>query len=176
MQISINNSTFQAKMDISGINRNKAKWKKIATIFEQKTKKYPNDTFVIMDEPNSEYLDFYVQHSKKENNFDDIPSHISPVIYGLFKILPESTVADKLKKIFYIQKKSDVMNHKYFEFERECIKYKDNGKDKVTKADDPLNKLQDDFYMAFRRIDNDFINYSLQKDEILSIPNGIEFT
>lgn len=39
MQVnSINNTTFGAKLDVSGMTTNKARWKNIARIFEEKTK------------------------------------------------------------------------------------------------------------------------------------------
>ena len=47
-----NNVNFQARMDLKGIKINKSRWENIATIFEQKTQKYPNDTFYIENTPN----------------------------------------------------------------------------------------------------------------------------
>lgn len=44
-----NNINFTARMDISKITMNKNRWNNIAKLFEQRTQKYPNDTFYMED-------------------------------------------------------------------------------------------------------------------------------
>lgn len=49
MQInSTSNVNFEAKLDISRVKGSKQRWQNIARMFEEKTKRYPNDTLNLM--------------------------------------------------------------------------------------------------------------------------------
>ena len=43
----MNNVNFQAKLDISKVKGSKQRWQNIARLFEEKTKRYPNDTLIL---------------------------------------------------------------------------------------------------------------------------------
>ena len=154
--------TFRAKMDTEQIFINRKKWLNVAKIFEKKTSKYPNDEFVLLGDAKDQDITFYINHANKKLNCDDNIGTIRAIITNILNILPDETVADKLKKLFLIQKKADIM-------EADDVKFTE--KFKLYETTD--NKQLENYLASYYALKNNYIKNMLDKDDILKIPNGI---
>ena len=96
-----NNVNFTARMDLKKVSINKAKWENIATLFEQKTAKYPNDTFYMEDLANG--ISGYNINSKTGQ---ETSVNIFGVEFDKLMNMPDSKIVAKFKKIL------DISNHK----------------------------------------------------------------
>ena len=88
-----NNVNFTARMDIRKVTMNKARWAKIAEKFEQKTSKYPNDTFYMEDIANG--INAYNINSKTGN---EISANIFGVEFDRLMNMTDSQIVSKFKK------------------------------------------------------------------------------
>lgn len=95
-----NNVNFTARMDIRKVSINKDRWKNIAQIFEQKTAKYPNDTFKMEDLPNG--ISGYNFNNKNAN---EICANITGVEFDRLLNMSDSTIVSKFKKMLDISAK-----------------------------------------------------------------------
>lgn len=92
-----NNVNFTARMDVSKVTMNKARWTKIAELFEQKTAKYPNDTFYMEDIANG--ISAYNVNSKTGN---EISANIFGVEFDRLTNMSDSQIISKFKKMLDI--------------------------------------------------------------------------
>lgn len=92
-----NNVNFTARMDIRKVTMNKARWAKIAEAFEQKTSKYPNDTFYMEDIANG--INAYNINSKTGN---EISANIFGVEFDRLMNMTDSQIVSKFKKMLNI--------------------------------------------------------------------------
>lgn len=92
-----NNVNFTARMDIRKVTMNKTRWAKIAEQFEQKTSKYPNDTFYMEDIANG--INAYNINSKTGN---EISANIFGVEFDRLMNMTDSQIVSKFKKMLNI--------------------------------------------------------------------------
>ena len=95
-----NNINFTARMDVSKLTMNKARWAKIAEVFEQKTAKYPNDTFYMEDIANG--ISAYNVNTKTGN---EICANIFGVEFDRLTNMSDSQIVSKFKKMLDISAK-----------------------------------------------------------------------
>lgn len=94
----INNSiNFTARMDVSKVALNKSRWQKIAALFEEKTQKYPNDTFHMTELPTS--ITAYNVNSKTG---EEISADFSGETYDQLMNLSDKEIVAKFKKLLKI--------------------------------------------------------------------------
>ncbi|MDE6139232.1 MAG: hypothetical protein K2F57_07155 [Candidatus Gastranaerophilales bacterium] len=91
------NVNFTARMNINKVTINKARWAKIAEVFEQKTAKYPNDTFYMEDITTG--ISAYNINSKTGN---EICANIFGIEFDKLMNMSDSKIASKFKKILDI--------------------------------------------------------------------------
>lgn len=97
-----NNVNFQARMDLKGIKINKSRWENIATIFEQKTQKYPNDTFYIENTPNR--INIY---NYNKTTGEDFSVDINGETFDRLLNMKDDSIAQKFKKILDISSRKE---------------------------------------------------------------------
>lgn len=97
-----NNVNFQARMDLKGIKINKSRWENIATIFEQKTQKYPNDTFYIENTPNR--INIY---NYNKTTGEDFSVDINGETFDKLLNMKDDSIAQKFKKILDISSRKE---------------------------------------------------------------------
>ena len=97
-----NNVNFQARMDLKGIKINKSRWENIATIFEQKTQKYPNDTFYIENTPNR--INIY---NYNKTTGEDFSVDINGESFDRLLNMKDDSIAQKFKKILDISSRKE---------------------------------------------------------------------
>lgn len=158
-----NNISFSAKLDYSQITGgNATRWEKIAEDFEKETIQYPNDTFKL--ETNSQGgIYFHPVYSdnkleKASNSYDK--GEISCGTTNLLETFSTKTVADLLKRIYTIRKKSDSMLKDFIGFKN---KYN-------------INKLSSDAIDNFDigKVREDYAQNKLKTDKQLKYFDGIE--
>lgn len=107
-----NNVNFQARLDISKLSGNQKRWQNIAKIFEEKTRKSQGS------------LKLYDGSLDQGMLFTNNNEAFVGVIYGngaeKLKSLPDTAVAEKLKRIFLVTKKQDWIADKATEFLKKC--------------------------------------------------------
>ena len=92
-----NNVNFTARMDISRVTMNKNRWQNIAALFEQKTQKYPNDTFFMEDLPNG--INCWNYNNKTT---EEICASIEGVEFDRLLNMSDNTIVSKFKKMLDI--------------------------------------------------------------------------
>lgn len=97
-----NNVNFQARMDLKGIKINKSRWENIGTIFEQKTQKYPNDTFYIENTPNR--INIY---NYNKTTGEDFSVDINGETFDRLLNMKDDSIAQKFKKILDISSRKE---------------------------------------------------------------------
>ena len=154
----INDSiTFGAKLDYSKVLTNKTKWAKIAAAFENKTKAYPKDTFILESDKKGRLFFDTKYYSKRNLEFGE-HGKISAEVMSIINMLPIEEIADKLKLIFSIRKSSDKMLADYYSLEN---KYK--------LMDICNRKIIYNTFHEFLKLRNNFIDKSLNKDKLFRI-------
>ena len=158
-----NNISFGAKLDYSRfIGGNKARWTKIDEIFEEKTKQHPKDTFLV-ETNNKGGIYFHPKYSdnkleKASSSYDK--GEVSFETTNLLETFSAEKVADLLKRMFTMRRKSDNMLKDFFAFKK---KYN-------------INNLRGDAIDNFYILDvrEIFAKDLLKKDKVLKDLNGIE--
>lgn len=155
------NVSFGAKLDCSKIIGNKARWTKIAEVFEEKTRQYPYDFFRLKtnDEGGIYFFPKYFKN-KKANGYDG--GEISKDTANILSTFSSEKVADILKRIFNIRKKADSMITDYYKFE-----------DKYNLTEVKYDKF-DDFFMKFIELRKAFIKDKINEDKLLKDLKGID--
>lgn len=124
-----NNINFTARMDLSKVTMNKTRWTKIAELFEQKTAKYPNDTFYMEDIATG--INGYNVNSKTGN---EICANIFGLEFDKLMNMPDSKIVSKFKKMLDIaahkQKIYDATNQ-YTEKLSKIIKHHEHSDMKI---------------------------------------------
>ena len=93
-----NHINFTARMDVKGFHKNTKRLKNIAKIFEEKTQKYPNDTFSLTNRGS----DIHVYHlndgiSGLENEYQMTKKNWNNLLQK-----SDDYIANKLVKLFHI--------------------------------------------------------------------------
>lgn len=156
--------TFKAKLNYSQIKGNRKRWAKIARIFEEKTIKESKDTFNLASyDKYNKGLEFWT--SKNNKNVDTLYSgHITPFLMNWLLMLPDSVAAEKLKKIFMIQKTANKIELASYDFQKR-FKLSKNISD----------SLIDKYFNTILDIKDDYIKNMLSKDKILKTKDVIKF-
>ncbi len=92
-----NNVNFTARMDLSRVTMNKARWENIASLFEQKTTKYPHDTFQLEDIANG-----IGGYNVNSNTGEEICVNIFGVEFDKLMNMADSKIVSKFKKMLEI--------------------------------------------------------------------------
>ena len=92
-----NNINFTAKMELRKITQNKKRMQDIATLFEQKTKKYPDDTFYMSDDSQG----LYIYNISSKGGSETSVTINRKELEHLLK-MKNSTIVSKFKKILDI--------------------------------------------------------------------------
>lgn len=110
----INNTNFQARLDISKVKTNKARWQNIAKIFREETKLIPDETMKVVEH---EY-DTSIMRSMSEE-MPEIGSleaiTFNTTIDELLGKYKDETIAKKLKKLLDIGSIVESRKDKAFE-------------------------------------------------------------
>ena len=160
----INNSvSFGAKLDYSRLNVSKARWSKIASEFEMKTKKYPNDVFSL--KPNGCEIFFHPRHF--DNKIEKITGSgdygvIPAAVADKLETFSADKVADVLKRMFMLREKADAMLTDYYSFE-----------DKYNLTEKAASKI-DEFYNKFWELREQYVKDRVNEDKVLKTLEGIE--
>ena len=152
---SINNSNlnFTAKMDVSGIRFNKARWKKIANVFENETKNIPDQEIHIYNRTAGSYSPRAIDVSSSSYGAS-MSLDMDADMAKKFQELPDSKIIAKLKKLAKINVKND-----------KILKAHDNFCDHLNK--NILDEYESDLsIMAYRSVTENAWNL-LSKDNIL---------
>lgn len=147
------NLNFTARIDAKHfISSHNKRIPDIATLFEAKTKKYPDDVFELVGTDNSGLL---IRHYGKGNE------HVCEIepkeLNRLFKRSDEY-IARKLTKVFRIFDKTNI--------EIESAKKYVNGVLKRAKGEDPIN-FEEKFWDLFVKKERQDIELAIQKDPAL---------
>ena len=97
-----NNVNLKARMDLKVIKINKSRWENIENIFEQKTQKYPNDTFYIENTPNR--INIY---NYNKTTGEDFSVDINGETFDRLLNMKDDSIAQKFKKILDISSRKE---------------------------------------------------------------------
>jgi len=163
----INNSvSFGAKLDCGCVKgSNKARWEKIAAVFQEKTKKYPDDVFVVHTN-NEGSLYFYPKYSnpKLEDAAESYDKgRIDLDSTKALEICSAEKAADIFKRLFNIRRKSDTMLMDYFNFEN-----------KYDLTNEKKGNMADKLYMEFINLRKAYAEHGVNTDKVLKTWTGIE--
>lgn len=112
-----NNVNFTARMDLSKVTMNKARWENIANLFEQKTAKYPHDTFQLEDIANG--IGGYNVNSKTGQ---EICANIFGVEFDKLMNMPDSKIVSKFKKMLNISAQKQKIYDATMQYENKLAK------------------------------------------------------
>ena len=159
-----NNIAFGAKLDCSNLQGCKSRWSKIASEFEKKTKKYPNDVFSLKSNGNEiyfnpKYSDARVEKRTSTNDYGVIPMET----VNELETFSAEKVADILKRMFVLRKKADTMLTDYCSFEN-----------KYNLAPKVEGNIIDDFFGKFWNLREAFVKNRIKEDAVLKNIKGIE--
>lgn len=149
-----NNPNFTARMNFRAAGVEVDRLKNIAQVFESKTKKYPNDTFVINGSKNSLYQVYHYDEGLEHENCCDITK-------DQWNKLFENTddfIANKFVKLFNIFKRRDNEVDKGGKYIVSVL-----GRDK---NNDPTNFEQKFWDILINKVDKDR-NIAAGKDSVL---------
>jgi len=159
------NISFGAKLDYKNIKGNKARWAKVAQVFEEKTKKQPKD--ILHLETNSEGgIYFAPQYSNKKlakatQTYNK--GELSLNATNTLATYSSEKVANVFKKLFSIRKKADTMLLDYSNMEK---KYK---------LTETCNyKIIDNFYLKFGDVRKSFAKNKVNEDNVLNKLKDVE--
>ena len=149
-----NNTAFQAKLIFYNMKDN-ARWEKIAKEFEEKTQRYPDDTFEILF---NYYYDSFNYARTKDGNVlgQNDYSIIKKPLAKILETLDNSELVRKLKRLYNLQREKDNICDSAQEF---CDKY-------LERIYLP-EKLKDNFYTTWFALENAVQEKYLKKDKLL---------
>lgn len=129
-----NNVNFTARMDLSKVTMNKERWQKIATLFEQKTQKYPNDTFYMEDLANG--INAYNVNSKTGQ---EISVEVNGVELDKLLNMPDSKIVSKFKKMLNISAHKQKIYDATTKYTEKLFKLTKNGTSDMGIWDEAVN-------------------------------------
>lgn len=95
-----NNLNFTAKMDVRKVVLNKARWQRIANLFEEKTQNYPNDSLEVTELPCA--ISLYGINSKTGVDYS---ADFIGVLMDKMMNMSDGQIVSKFKKILSISNK-----------------------------------------------------------------------
>ena len=150
---SLSNSTnFEARLDVSAMNKNTKRWKNIAKIFAEKTKNSPNEV-VIMDE---RWLGAF--RNGDELLFGDFNKSFNDIL----KEKTDKQVATSLAKFLKLEKSRNNIVSKSINY----IKFMNRLDEKLNKSNTDTN-LYDILYAEALDKANKIVKNKADKDSIL---------
>lgn len=149
-----NNINFTARMDISKLTLDQKRWNNIAKVFEQKTAKYPNDTFSLTNSHN--FIEAY-NYNKKTG--DEI---VADIPIDKLMEMTDNKIAAKFKKMLDIAVHRDKIytkTNKFIENMNKTLKHTEFNKDIVWQR---VVNITNDGTQALKNEDSFFKNVEIQ--------------
>ncbi len=144
----INNTTFQARLDISGVKANKERWVNIAKVFKNETKLIPDETIkVIEHEFDTSIIGSTYEQAPNIGKIEAIT--FNETMKELLSKFDDNTIAKKLIKLMNIGEIANSRKEKAYE------KYQALA-DKISW--EPRDKFLNQRFAEYEKIDNAALN------------------
>lgn len=160
MNISTNNTTFQARLDISKVKTNRARWHQVAEIVPKITKSNPNGVIRVVETTDGMHVTAIENARKNPNSMLDA-LFFNKTMDETFTMFDNNTIAKTLAKFFRIGQTA----------KKELVSAEKLANSMAEKNDNANYKNYNDtfayFYDEARSIIEDDVTRKAERDEIM---------